>query len=85
MKRVDGHDNAHSAWTYRNPLGAECEGCGHRALIELDMLGQLDGNMKLLKDFKFKCASCGSRDVSLWLFVKRPEADDWVQTPGPGF
>jgi hypothetical protein len=58
---------------------------GHRALIELAKLGHLNGNMKPLLDFKFKCSSCGSRDVSLFLFARRDEADEFLQTPGPGF
>jgi hypothetical protein len=67
VKRVDGCENGHTAYVYGHPLGAECEACGHRALMELDKLGSLNGNMKLLRDFKFKCSSWGSRDVSLWL------------------
>ena len=41
--------------------------------------------MRLLRDFPFKCSACGLRDVSLWLFAKRAEADAWAQELGPGF
>jgi len=30
----------------------------------------------------FKCSACGSRDVALWLFAKRAEADRWVANSG---
>src|SRR5258708_34015713 len=45
-KRVDGRDNGHSAKSYGNPVGVECEGCGRRALVPLDRLGNLDGDMR---------------------------------------
>src|SRR5262244_3500982 len=48
------------------------------ALVPLDRLGQLDGNMRLLRDLPFKCTACGSRDVALWLFAKRAEPEGWV-------
>jgi hypothetical protein len=40
---------------------------------------------RLLRDFPFKCSACGLRDVSLWLFAKRAEADAWAQESGPDF
>jgi len=46
--------------------------------VPLDRLGQLDGNMRPLKDCAFKCSACGSREVALWLFAKRAEADGWI-------
>ena len=36
-KQVDGRDNGHTARTYGNPLGVECEACkkrGKRARVE---------------------------------------------------
>jgi len=76
-KPVDPRDNSHSAKTYGNPLGIECEACKRRALVPLDRLGQLDGNMRPLKDWPFKCSACGSREVALWLFPRRAEAESW--------
>jgi len=43
----------------------------------LDRLGSLPGNMRPLRDWPFKCSGCGSRDVALWLFARRAEADAW--------
>ena len=77
-KPVDARDNGHTAKTYGNPLGIECEACKRRALVALDRLGQLDGNMRPLKDWPFKCSACGSREVALWLFAKRAEAEQWA-------
>ena len=45
-KAVDSRDNGHTAKTYSNPLGIECETCKRRALVPLDRLGQLDGNRR---------------------------------------
>lgn len=80
--RVDGGDNGHSAKSYGNPVGVECEGCGRRALVPL---GRLDGDMRPLLGRPFKCSACGSLDVSLWLFAVRAEADGWAEESGPGF
>ena len=46
-KQVDSPDNGHTAKTYGNPLGVECEACGRRALVPLDRLGNLDGDVSL--------------------------------------
>jgi hypothetical protein len=84
-RRVEGHDNGHTADSYGNPVGVECEGCGRRALVPLDRLGNLAGDMRPLLGRPFKCSACGSLDVSLWLFAKRAEADAWAEESGPGF
>jgi len=47
---VSSRDNGHTAKTYGNPLGIECESCKRRALVQLDRLGNLDGNMRPLKE-----------------------------------
>ena len=78
-KPVDARDNGHIAKIYGNPLGIECEACRRRALVSLDRLGTLDGNMRPLRDWPFKCSACGSREVVLWLFAKRAEADGWIE------
>ena len=52
---VAGLDNGHIADTYGNPLGVECEACKRRALVPLDGLGQLDHNMRPLRNWPFKC------------------------------
>ena len=75
---VTSRDNGHTAKTYGNPLGIECEACKRRALVPLDRLGNLDGNMHPLRDWPFKCSACESRDVALWPFPKRAEADEWA-------
>jgi DNA-directed RNA polymerase subunit RPC12/RpoP len=77
-KRVDGRDNSHTAKSYGHPLGIECEACEHRALVPLDKLGILDGSMRPLRDWPFKCSRCGTREVALRLFARRVEADAWA-------
>jgi hypothetical protein len=59
---LDVRDNGHTAKSYGNPLGVECEACQRRALVPLDRLESLDGNMRPLKDWPFKCSACGSRE-----------------------
>jgi hypothetical protein len=31
------------------------------------------------QDWPFKCSACGSREVALWLFAKRAEAEGWIE------
>jgi hypothetical protein len=50
-KPVDSRDNGHSAKTYGNPLGIECEACKRRALVPLDRLASLRGDMRPLWDW----------------------------------
>ena len=52
--------------------------CGHRGLVPLDRIGASDGDMRRLLDRRFKCASCGSMFVQLFLFGTRDEADSWA-------
>lgn len=66
---VTARDNGHSAKSYRNPIGVECEACKRRAPVALD---------RPLKSWPFKCSACGSREVALWLFAKRDEAGGWI-------
>jgi len=73
---VTARENGHSAKTYGNPLGIECEACKRRALVPLDRLGNLDGNMHPLRDWPFNGSAWGSRDV---LFAKRAEPEGWVE------
>lgn len=47
-------------------------------LVPLDRIGAHSGNMTLLQSLPLKCSACGAREVELWLFVKRDEADAWV-------
>ena len=47
--------------------------------MPLDRLGDLDGDMWPLRDWPFTCSACGSREVALWLFAKRTEADAWIE------
>jgi hypothetical protein len=73
--QVDDRENGHTAKSYGNPIGVECR---RRALVPLDRVGNLEGNMRPLRDWPFKCSRCGSREVALWLFAKRAEAEGWV-------
>ena len=37
------------------------------------------GDMTPLQSLPLKCAACGGREVELWLFVKRDEAEAWAE------
>ena len=78
-QRPTARDNGHTAKTYCNPLGVECEACKRRALVPLDRLGNLDGNMRAAAGPAVQCSACGSRKVALWLFTKQAEADGWIE------
>jgi hypothetical protein len=76
---VDRRANLHTAISVRAPLGVRCKACTRRGLVPLDKIGAYLGNMTELQPLPFKCSACGSREVELWLFVNRAEADDWVK------
>jgi hypothetical protein len=46
--------------------------------VPLDRQGHLDGIMRPLRDWPFKCSARGSSEVALWLFAKRAEVDAWA-------
>ena len=75
---VDAHSKLHTAASYRQPLGVRCQACEHRALISLDMIGARSGSMRPLHSLPLNCSDYGGRDSELWLFVRRDEAEDWV-------
>jgi len=85
---IDARANGHTAKSYGNPIGVECEACKRRALVPLDRPGDVDADMRPLLGRPFKCSACGSRDVALWLFAKRGEAEEWTNVKaavGPSF
>ena len=75
---VTGRCNVHSAATYGQPLGVRCRSCERRVLVPLDKLGTRGSDMTPLHTLPLKCAACGGREVELWLFVKRDEAEAWL-------
>jgi hypothetical protein len=76
---VTPRDNGHTAKSYANPRGIECEAGKRRALVPLDRLGQSRRQHAAARDWPFKCSACGSREVALWLFAKRAKADAWAE------
>ena len=46
--------------------------------MPLDRIGAQKGSMTLLQALPLKCTDCGGREVELWLFVKRDEAETWA-------
>ena len=75
---VTGRCNLHTADCYGQPLGVRCRACERRALVPLDKIGAGRGNMTLLQSLPLTCSGCGGREVELWLFVKRDEAEAWI-------
>jgi len=45
------------------------------------VIGAKSGDMRELETLPLKCSGCGGRDVELWLFVKRGEANYWAGDP----
>jgi hypothetical protein len=88
-KRVDGRDNGHTAKSYANTIGAECEAWGRRALVPLDCLGNLDGDMHPLlgRPFKDQAGFIGlfaRRAVRSFTGLWRAAAMDLVPAGGHG-
>jgi hypothetical protein len=75
---VDGRANLHTADCYGQPLGVQCRACARRVLVPLDKIGAHTGNMTLLESLPLKCSACGGREVELWLFVTRDDAEAWL-------
>src|SRR5262245_26527529 len=76
-KPVTDRDNGHTAKSYDNPLGIEYEARKRRALVPLDRLGQLDGNMSPLRGWPFN-ARRAARARWRYGFAKRAGANDWA-------
>jgi hypothetical protein len=70
--------NLHTADCYGHPLGVRCRSCDRRVLVPLDRIGAQKGSMTLLQSLPLKCTDCGGREVELWLFAKRDEAETWA-------
>jgi hypothetical protein len=75
---VTGRCNLHSAATYGHQLGVRCRSCERRVLVPLDKLQACGSDMTPLHTLPLKCTACGGREVELWLFVKRDEAEAWA-------
>ncbi len=79
--------NLHTVWMSGHPLGVECE-CGRRALLSHDKIDAHSGNMKELRQLKFKCLACGSRKVTFRIFQTEAAAQAFeaeADRPGPRF
>jgi hypothetical protein len=71
--------NLDTADCYGHPLSMRCQACERRVLVPLDRIGAQKGSMTLLQSLPLKCTACGGREVELWLFVKRAEAEAWAE------
>ena len=60
------------------PLGVECS-CGRRAIVQAAALGAHSGHMKPIKDLKFVCRECGSREWTAVIFDPREDALGWAR------
>ena len=74
--------NLHSIWSYGQPLGVECRGCGHRALAFADRVETFKGDMTELRTLRFKCQACGSRDWAGWLLGNPADRDAFIGAAG---
>ena len=75
--------NGHTAATWGSrPLGIACS-CGHRATSELASIGITSGDMRPLRSRNFVCSSCGSREISIWLFGSDDEVAEFLRQGPP--
>jgi hypothetical protein len=66
-------DNVRAAVLSRLPVGVECLGCRHRALVDLMKLGGHSGDMRELRALRFTCADCGGRNVRASIFATQQQ------------
>jgi hypothetical protein len=66
-------DNVRAAIMSRLPIGVECLGCRHRALVDLAKLGGHSGDMRELRMLRFTCADCGGRNVHASIFATQQQ------------
>ena len=76
---VTGRCNVHSAATYRQPLGVRCPSSSVACWCRSTSSATHGSDMTPLHTLPLKCAACGGREVELWLFVKRDEAEAWAE------
>lgn len=79
IDRAGRTPNLHTVYMHGQPLGVECRSCGHRALAFADKIDECRADMTELRDLRFKCSACGSRDWRGWLFFKTAEAEAWLE------
>ena len=79
MQIVRGIENLHTlAMHGGHPLGVECKGCRHRALVSVERLRAFKGNMKQINRLKLVCSMCGCRYFEATLFNSAEEAAQWM-------
>jgi DNA-directed RNA polymerase subunit RPC12/RpoP len=61
------------------PLGVECRGCGHKALVPAERFGGCKGDMTELRSLRLVCQSCGSRERETTVFLRAGEAEAWLE------
>jgi DNA-directed RNA polymerase subunit RPC12/RpoP len=52
------------------PLGVECRGCGHKALVPAERFGDCKGDMTELRNLRLVCQSCGNRERETNVFLR---------------
>lgn len=71
--------NLHTLYMYRHGLGVECSSCRRRAVALADKVDDFKGDMRELRDLRFKCTACGSHDWTGCLFVTDAEQEAWLE------
>ena len=61
------------------PLGVECRGCGHKALVPAERFGGCKGDMTELRRLRLACTACGSRDFQSTVFLREGHAEAWLE------
>lgn len=76
--------NFHTVWMSIEILLIECKGCNRRAALGKEDLPAIHrGNQDYVRDAKFKCQKCGSREVRSYIPGSKDEvamflAGDWL-------
>lgn len=81
--QVQGTNNLHTIYVYRQPLGVECRGCGHRGIVFADR--SLDGfqaNMRELRTFASCARNAARGNGRVGCSWTPPSATPGWKTPG---
>lgn len=65
---INGSDTLAHLMHTSLPLGVVCNGCLHRALIDVRALADKVGLHKPVRSIKFRCTKCRRRDVEVQSF-----------------
>jgi hypothetical protein len=78
FREPDSGHNLQSVHSTLQPLGVECMQFQHRAALAHDKIGAHSGNMKGVRELRFKCTVRGAVANTLYVFHNQGEVDAFL-------